>query len=84
MCHPDWMDKGGKEGVLPAKQTAVSHDYIVSIAPCLDGSPSSSHLRHSTLQISAGAAESELKLSELPTLTAPDGGGAAVKVFIIN
>lgn len=58
--------EGGREGgggavrVTAFKQTAVSHDYIVWIAPCLDRQhPSSSHLRLSTHQISCEAAESE-------------------------
>lgn len=68
VCHPVWMDKSGGV-VLPVKQTAVSHGYIVSIAPCLDGSPL---LPPAAPHISAGAAESKLDLSELPKLTAPD------------
>lgn len=49
-------------------QTAVSHGYIVSIAPCLDNSSPSS----SKLHISVAAAESEMNLSKLPELTCPD------------
>lgn len=57
----------GVGGGLPFKQTAVSHGYIVSIAPCLDDWPSSSssHLQRSSPQIACGrAAESKLKLSK--------------------
>lgn len=58
------------EEVLPLKQTAVSHGYIVSIAPCLDSSPSL--LPPAALHSTDIAAESELKPFELSDLTATE------------
>lgn len=66
------MCVGGVCVELLVKQTAVSHGYIVGIAPRLDGSSPSSHLQLCASPVSAGAAESELNRSELSQLTACD------------